>query len=116
MLIFDKSDSNREEIHPGVERWELVTGERGAESLSVLDLSLAQGSEVPNHIHPTEEAMVILEGELEFTMGDQVAVATAGQTVLAPAGVKHGCVNRSGSPARLIAIFPTVAVERTSVE
>ena len=39
-----------------------------------------------------------------------------GQTVLAPAGVIHGFVNRSGAPARLLAIFPTANVERIYVD
>ena len=94
----------------------MVDGERGALSLSVADLVLTPDSRVPNHVHPTEEAMVILEGHLEAVLGDQVVTVTTGQTVLAPAGVKHGFVNRSESPARLMAIFPTSRVERTLVD
>jgi quercetin dioxygenase-like cupin family protein len=45
-----------------------------------------------------------------------VIPVTAGQTVLAPPGVKHGFVNRSGSAARVMAIFPTDKIERTLVE
>ena len=43
-------------------------------------------------------------------------VVRRGQTVLAPAGVKHGFVNRSGKPVRIMAIFPTGKVERVLVE
>ena len=116
MPILNKDDVNEEEMSPGTRRWAIVDGTKGAESLSVGDLTLAPGSSVANHVHPTEEAMVILEGELDAVLGDDVVSVKAGQTVLAPPGVKHGFVNRSGAPARLMAIFPTATIERTLVD
>ena len=116
MPILDRRDVQKEDLSPGVERWAIVNGDRGAESLSVGDVWLAPGGSAPTHFHPTEEAMVILEGELEAVLGDQVVTVAAGQTVLAPAGVRHGFTNRSGSRARIMAIFPTARMERTLVE
>jgi quercetin dioxygenase-like cupin family protein len=116
MPILDKNDIKKEELSPGVDRWAIVDGIQGAASLSVGDLTLAAGSTAATHIHPTEEAMVILEGELDAVLGDESITVKAGQTVLAPAGVKHGFVNRSGAEARLMAIFPTARIERTLVE
>ena len=116
MSILDVDSSYLSELYPGVRRQGLVDGERGALSLSVADLVLTPESRVATHVHPTEEAMVILEGQLEAVLGDQVVTVTSGQTVLAPAGVKHGFVNRSEAPARLMAIFPTSKVERTLVD
>ena len=49
-------------------------------------------------------------------LGDEVVTVKEGQTVLAPPGVKHGFVNRSGASARIMAIFPTSSVERTLVD
>ena len=43
---------------------------------------------------------VALDGELEAVLGDEVVTVKEGQTVLAPPGVKHGFVNRSGASAR----------------
>ena len=116
MPVLDKDDSAMEELAPGVGRWRLVDGELGAEALTVAEVTLEPEGTVPTHIHPTEEAMVILDGELEAILGDRVITVTAGQTVLAPPGVKHGFVNRSGGSARLIAIFPTAKMERTLVD
>ena len=116
MPVLDKNETHMVESAPGVARWLLVASERGAQSLTVADLTLAPESRVPTHMHPTEEAMVILEGELEAVLGDAVTTVSAGQTVLAPAGVKHGFVNRSGSNARLMAIFPTADMERIPVD
>ncbi len=113
MPILDRNDANMVELYPGTNRWPVVDGTNGAESLSVADLTLAPGAAVSNHIHPTEEAMVILDGELEAVLGDEVVTVKEGQTVFAPPGVKHGFVNRSGASARIMAIFPTSSVERT---
>lgn len=116
MPILNKDDSAKEELSPGVHRWALVDGNKGAASTSVGDVVLAPGGKVPTHIHPTEEAMVILEGQLDAILGDKVISVKEGQTVLAPPGVKHGFVNRSGAPARVMAIFPTARMERTLVD
>lgn len=116
MPILNKSDIQKGDLAPGVERWAIVDGDQGAESLSVGDVLLAPGGTVPTHFHPTEEAMVILEGELEAILGEETITVTEGQTVLAPAGVKHGFTNRSDAPARVLAIFPTARVERTLVD
>ena len=116
MPIFDRDESTNEELAPGVGRWRLLDSELGSEALTVADLTLDADSKVPTHIHPTEEAMVILDGELDAVLGDEVVTVKAGQTVLAPPGVRHGFVNRSGGSARLMAIFPTARMERTLVD
>ena len=116
MPVLDKNDSLEEEVFPGVVRWRLLDSEMGAEALTVVDLTLAPDSTVKTHIHPTEEAMVMMDGELEAVLGDNVITVTEGQTVHAPAGVRHGFVNRSGGSARLLAIFPTAKMKRTLVD
>ena len=116
MPILDKNEADVSERYPGVHRWQVVDGNKGADGLSVGHLTFDPDSIVPNHVHPTEEAMVLLDGELEAVLGDEVRPVKAGQTVLAPAGVKHGFVNRSGKQATLMAIFPTPEVEITLVE
>jgi quercetin dioxygenase-like cupin family protein len=56
--------------------------------------------------------MVIVDGELEAVLGDETVTVNAGDTVLAPAGVKHGFVNRSQSQAALLALFPKTEFQR----
>ena len=116
MPILKKSDVEMNEIAPGVERWELVNGDLGAESLTVADLTISPGSKAPTHTHPTEEAMLIVDGELQAVLGDEIITVKEGETVLAPAGVRHGFVNASGADARVLGIFPTAKVERTLVD
>ncbi len=115
MPIIDRDD-NSEELAPGVQRWALVDGQKGSEATSVGDVAIDSGGAVPTHIHPTEEAMVILEGDLDAVLGDEIIPVSQGQTVLAPPGVRHGFINRSGAPARVLAIFPTANMQRTLVD
>ena len=113
MPIIHYSDVDSEEGYPGVNRTVLVDDRNGALSLYVARLVIAPGGRVTTHIHPdTEEAMVIVEGNLEAILGDEVVTLGPGDTVLAPAGVKHGFVNRSESNAALVAAFPQTKFER----
>ena len=114
MAILGKGNS--QPAFPNVVRWTLVDGDKCAESLRVAELLYEPGGTSTTHYHPTEEAMVILEGEMEALLGDDIVTVNAGQTVLAPAGVKHRLANRSGSIARVMAIFPTINVESIEVD
>ena len=58
----------------------------------------------------------VVHGDDDVVIGDDVVTVKEGETVLAAAGVKHGFVNRSGSPARVMGVFPTGKVERTFVD
>ena len=117
MPILYRTDAKSEEGYPGITRTILVDASHGAQSLWVAHLEIEPGATVTTHIHPdTEEAMVIVEGELEAVLGDEVVTLGPGDTVLAPAGVKHGFVNRSGAKAVLLASFPKTSFQRVAAE
>ena len=115
MPILYRANAKTEEGYPGIPRTILVDASHGAESLWVGRLEIDPGASVTTHIHPdTEEAMVILEGQLEAILGDELVTLGPGDTVLAPAGVKHGFVNRSGAKAVLFAVFPKTSFQRVA--
>ena len=117
MPIIHYSDAPNEDAFPGVDRKVLVDSNQGAESLFVGHLNVGPGKVVTTHIHPdSEEAMIILEGSLEAILGDEVVALSAGDTVLAPAGVKHGFINRSQDSATLLAVFPKTSFSRVLVD
>jgi quercetin dioxygenase-like cupin family protein len=117
MPIIDPSSARTEEGYPGVTRTVLVDTFQGAQSLYIAQLTINPGAQVTTHIHPdSEEAMTIVDGELEAILGDEVVVLSPGDTVLAPAGVKHGFVNRSEATAALVAAFPNTHFERVTVD
>ena len=117
MPIIHYSDAESSEGYPGVTRAVLVDDRNGALSLYIGHLDIEPGGTVSTHIHPdTEEAMVIVEGTLEAILGDEVVTLGPGDTVLAPAGIKHGFVNRTQSKATLVAAFPKTSFERVMVD
>ena len=117
MPIIRLADAPTEEGYPGVDRAVLIDASQGSLSLYIGHLTIGPGARVATHIHPdTEEGMVILEGSLDAILGDEVVALGPGDTVLAPAGVKHGFVNRSGATATLLAAFPKTHFERVPVE
>ena len=117
MPVFRRSEAEVNEGYPGVPRATLLGAEHGSESLWVGHLEIGPGATVTTHIHPdTEEAMVIVEGELEAILGDEVVTLGPGDTVLAPAGIKHGFVNQSNDKAALLAVFPKTEFQRIPVE
>ena len=111
MPILDKSGTDMNEMYPGFKRWSVVDGEKGSTQISVSEVLMEAGSAPPLHAHPTEETILIAEGELEAYVGDETRMVTAGQFVLAPPGVKHGFTNKSGKPALIYGIHPTPAVQ-----
>lgn len=111
MPILDKSGTDMNEMYPGFKRWSVVDGEKGSTQVSVSEVLMEPGSAPPLHAHPTEETILIAEGELEAYVGDETRMVTAGQFVLAPPGVKHGFTNKSGKQALIYGIHPTPAVQ-----
>ena len=113
MPILDRG--NASSASPGLEGYTLVDGAKGAESLRIGDLTYHPGGKSTIHTHTVEEAMCIVEGELEAALGDEFITVRAGQTVLAPAGVAHGLANRGNSTARVVYVFPTAEPDNVVV-
>lgn len=106
-----------QETLPGVQGRLLVHKEMGAVGVTVMEAHLPPGARIPLHIHPGhEEAIVILEGTVWAHLAGEEQELTAGHTVLAPADTVHGLENRSSTPARILAIYPTPEPKRQWVE
>jgi quercetin dioxygenase-like cupin family protein len=67
------------------------------------------------HTHPYEEIFVVLEGTATYTVGEATIEASAGQIVVAPAGVPHKFVNSGGGPLRRVDIHPSARVLQTDI-
>jgi quercetin dioxygenase-like cupin family protein len=58
------------------------------------------------HVHPNcEEAVYVLEGSVEHTLGDQRTTLRAGDLIIVPRGVPHQLLNESQSAARCYIVF-----------
>ena len=71
--------------------------------LALLEITFDPGSGVDPHFHKGHsDSFYILEGEVEFHVGDEVVHATPGTYVLAPPNVVHWFRNVSDEPVRLL--------------
>ena len=114
MAVIRRADVKMDESLPGLSRWNMVNAAAGAGHLEVGELAIAPGEQVRLHIHEThEEAMYILDGPMNYVLGDESGVLEAGDMMLAPAAVKHSLQNPGDEPRRLLFIFPTTNVQRT---
>ena len=67
------------------------------------------------HTHPYEEIFVTLEGEATVTVGDATIEVSAGQVVVAPAGVPHKFVNSGSGLLRQVDIHPSGRIRQVNI-
>lgn len=80
--------------------------------LMLMEGRILPGEGPPIHIHTREdESFHVLEGELEFQVGDDIIMAKAGQWIYAPIGIKHTFRNVNTSSARLEFVFTPGGIE-----
>lgn len=87
------------ELFPGIAS-HLFAGER----LMLSFLELREGSVVPEHRHPHEQAGLVLEGKLYFKIGAEEQVLEPGAAFLIPPDTLHRGFVVAG-PARVLDIF-----------
>ncbi len=75
-------------------------------AFSLMERTLpAGGRKPPPHIHTNcEEAFYVLDGEVEFSLGDTTTIERTGAFVLVPGGVGHTFGNAGTTQARLLII------------
>ena len=84
-----------------------ATGDDTGGLFSVTETTMTQGGGPPLHVHEREdEALVVLEGEYEVTVGSDTFTATPGAFVFAPRGIPHVLRARSGAARHVTIISP----------
>jgi quercetin dioxygenase-like cupin family protein len=68
----------------------LVDGEQTGGRYAQVELTVQPGTEPPTHTHTREdETFYLLEGSIQFTIGEHVFTAKAGDYVLMPKNIPH---------------------------
>lgn len=111
MGIIRHSEGYPDQPMPGLSRVTVVDRRSGAGALTMRLVTFEPGAAPPPHWHYVEEAMMVLEGEGKAILGDEVMDIKAGETLLGPAGIRHGFINTSDKPLKLVVAFPAVEVE-----
>ncbi len=86
----------------------IAEGEKlGFEALSFIIAETQPNGGPPLHVHDSEEAHVLLEGKVEYLIGERRFFAEGPYIARVPAHVPHTFASRSPCPFNLIAVFPS---------
>ncbi len=86
--------------------------------LGVVVWNLEPGQANDYHMHPTTEHLhIVIEGECEYTLGDETPVITrAGDAIMVPAGVPPGIRNIGDQRASYVAVTSPGPYEKIRVD
>jgi len=93
MRIIDHASQTREEWRAGVMTRMQVSAVTGSAQLCMFQQWCDPGKGAPTHLHAVEEILTVLEGEAQVWIEDEHANLAAGQSIVVPAGRKHGFRN-----------------------
>ena len=86
----------------------LIDPDSGAGAVTLGELVIEPGAELPLHKHLVEEAFFIFEGQGLALIGDDQIPVSAGDAVLAPTDVYHGFRNSSNTQLKMSFFYPAV--------
>jgi len=89
--FYDYAAIQRKELAPGVSL-RAMWGEKVMMSM----VEISPNSVVPNHSHPHEQAGIVVQGEVDMTIGDETKRLRPGDAYVIPGGVEHNLVANEG--------------------
>lgn len=99
MGFIDLDSMDKKQLREGIKS-RIVTGEK----LMMAFMDLDPGLHDPGHSHPHEQCGIVLEGEIELTIGDESRLLKKGDTYFIPANQPHG-VKSFDKPALALDVF-----------
>lgn len=98
---------------PGDHYTFLVTGEESGGAYFAMEALVPPGGGPPPHVHTREdETFYVLEGEIEFLLGEELTTAGPGHFVSVPRGTVHRFRNAGTETARLVLTFTPSGIEK----
>ena len=107
------SDQPREEWRPGVETRMHVSALNGATQLCIFEQWVAPGAGAPTHSHTVEEVLSVIAGEADMWIDEQHVVVSSGQSLIVPAGRRHGFRNVGTATLHMHAVLASPILEAT---
>jgi len=87
----------------------LALGQQTGGVYTLHEIRVSPNNGPPPHIHSREdESFFVLEGEVDFQVGDEKITARPGTFIQGPRGIAHSFKNNTERPARLL-VFVTPA-------
>ncbi|MBU7024416.1 MAG: cupin domain-containing protein [Theionarchaea archaeon] len=98
MYIYNLNDVKVKEIVPGYHGKFVHT-----ENMTLAYWNIAAGSPLPEHTHPHEQVVNVLEGTMELAIEGKVHELKEGSVMVIPGGVPHS--GKSVTTCRVIDVF-----------
>jgi quercetin dioxygenase-like cupin family protein len=95
-------------MRPGVRGKWLAGRGQGASTLSVLANAVDPDTRVPRHHHAYEEVILVQEGRIWVTLGEETASVSPGQLAIVPPGTVHAWGSEGPGTARVLFIWPVL--------
>lgn len=112
MTVIKRKDVKVKEIMPGIKQYVCLDRDKGTGAVTMGEMVIEPGVEIPLHTHKVEDAMIVLSGSGIFIVDGQEYPFEPQDGLLAPAGSVHGIINNGKEPLRIIFVWPAVEVER----
>lgn len=93
MTILDHETQPLDKWRDGVMTQMRVSALVQSRQLCIFEQFCEPGLGAPMHLHAVEEVLEIMAGTAEIYLRDETMIVTANQSVLVPAGARHGFKN-----------------------
>jgi quercetin dioxygenase-like cupin family protein len=116
MPVVKNDEMPVEEMYPSVSRRGLIGKQMGAQHITMGEITIQPGGEIPLHKHSIEDCILLREGTGEVHIDGEIVKVKAPMSILVPAGIKHKVVNNGAGQIRIIFAFPSIAVDRQLID
>src|SRR5256714_11603091 len=90
----------------------LASGRQTGDVYALSEIRVSPNNGPPPHIHSREdESFFVLEGEVEFQIGDEKITARPGTFIQGPRGIAHSFKNNTKLPARILGFVTPAGFE-----
>ena len=111
MQLIDPRAAEIEEWRPGVRTRMVTSARNGAVALCIFEQWIDPGAGAPTHRHSVEEVLTVREGEAEVWLDDGRMRLSIGQSVIVPAGRRHGFRNVGAATLHMHAVLASAIFE-----
>ena len=105
MQVVDHTEQEQERWRPGVLTRIRISALTGAAQLCVFEQWCDPGCGAPARLHTVEEVLTVLDGCAEIWVGEERTTVMDGQSVIVPAGQRHGFRNTGETVLHVEAIL-----------
>jgi len=105
MYFHDPANRTPKELIPGI-----VARTFWGQKMLMAVIDIDPNTLMPMHSHPHEQVGIIIEGEIEFTIGEETRSLKPGDVYVIPEGVEHGAQTLD-QPVKVMDVFSPVREE-----